>query len=51
VVADLGGQDRGNVLRIQPDGRLLVGGTGGTEATEATEATEFTLARLRPGRP
>ncbi|WP_250029607.1 hypothetical protein [Paractinoplanes maris] len=43
VVTDLGGYDQGNVLKIQPDGRLLVGGTGGVQGGDA-----FAIVRYRP---
>ena len=43
VVTDLGGDGRGNVLRIQRDGRLVVGGTTGTDGN-----TSFTIVRYLP---
>ncbi|WP_250008342.1 delta-60 repeat domain-containing protein [Actinoplanes sp. M2I2] len=43
LVTDLGAYDEGTVLKIQPDGRLLVGGSGGVEGGDA-----FTLVRYRP---
>ena len=43
VITDLGGYDVGNVVKVQPDGRLLVGGTGSSAG-----GTEFTLVRYVP---
>ncbi|MBU2669036.1 hypothetical protein KOI35_36540 [Actinoplanes bogorensis] len=43
VVTDLGGYDVGYVVKIQPTGRLLVGGTGSSAG-----GTEFTLLRYIP---
>jgi len=43
VTTDLGGNDRGNVLKIQPNGRLLIGGSAGVQGGDA-----FALVRYLP---
>ncbi|MCO8270427.1 hypothetical protein M1L60_07435 [Actinoplanes sp. TRM 88003] len=43
VTTDLGGTDRGTVLKIQPNGRLLIGGSGSVPGGDA-----FALVRYRP---
>jgi len=46
VVTDFGGDDRANSVAVQPDGRIVVGGSGWQTAGEdASGAEEFAVAR------
>jgi len=47
LVKDLGGDDRAYSVAIQPDGKILIGGTAWqTDAEGNTSAGEFTVVRL-----